>query len=506
MTLKAVLLSIQLFSTLIVQVPLRAYQVEPANAVIDSCLHSKGLEFLLVFPRQSGKDETIAQLVTFLLTLFQRTEACVVHVYPTQQQITTGTTRLQRRLANMASAGRSWMRARPTRLGLGSAYCAFFSGHPQARAEGATANLLLIVNEVQDQSELIIERRFTPMRASTNATAIYVGTVRTTTDYLWTIKTRLERLQQADGIRRVYLVTPDQVGQANPHYRDFVEAQVLLKGRQHPTVKTELFCEPLDTAAGLFPPRRLALMRGTHARARTPEIGAVYVATLDVAGQDEATTEGLFSDLVNPARDYTVCTIFKATPGDIGPTFEAVDTFVDQGSRHFQPAPGQPPLFERLLGYLNHWQPIALVSDASGVGQGLTDALMKAWPRQVIAFDFAKGHNKAQLGNDLLAVVETGRFRYWQGDEDADWFFLQCERCAYDLAEGQPIERGLKWGVHPGATYTTPAGETAHVHDDRLLSAALIAEADRRARAGELFIGATQSAVITRKTKTEEWS
>jgi hypothetical protein len=60
--LKAVLLSIQLFSALIVQVPLRGYQITPANAVIDSCMHNRGHEFLFVFPRQSGKDETIAQL------------------------------------------------------------------------------------------------------------------------------------------------------------------------------------------------------------------------------------------------------------------------------------------------------------------------------------------------------------------------------------------------------------------------------------------------------------
>jgi hypothetical protein len=183
-----------------------------------------------------------------------------------------------------------------------------------------------------------------------------------------------------------------------------------------------------------------------------------------------------------------------------------VDVFVDQGSRHFQPAPGQPPLFQRLLAYLNHWQPIALVSDASGVGQGLTDAIIKAWPRQVIAFDFARSHNKSQLGNDLLALVETGRFKYWQGDDDAWHFFEQCRFCNYELAEGQPIERGLKWGVSPHTTTTAPDGQTIHVHDDRLLSAALIAEADRQHRTGTLFIGTTQSAVIKRQQHKGEWS
>jgi hypothetical protein len=515
--LKATLLSIQLFSRLVIQTPLRPYQVEPANAVIESCLHQRGLEFLWVFPRQSGKDETIAQLVVFLLTLFQRMDACIVHVYPTAQQLTTGTTRLQHRLENLWTAGRSWARARPTRLGLGQAVCAFFSGHPQARAEGATANLLLIVNEAQDQVEPIIERRFTPMRASTNATALYVGTVRTTSDYLWKVKTRLERLQATDGQRRVFVVTPDQVGQANPHYQEFVQSQIALKGRQHPTVKTELFNEPLDTAAGLFPPRRIELMRGTHEYQADPQPGAIYIAALDVGGQDEQATAGAFADLANPGRDYTVCTIAQVTPTERGTHFDVVNTFADQGTRHFQPAPGKPPLFDSILAYLNHWQPIAVICDSTGVGQGIADALIKAYPRQVVPFMFTSS-SKAALGNNFLALVETGRFTHFTQSthpavqDAADSFFRQCERCSYELAEGVPIEKGLRWGVPANATYTDDLGNTHPVHDDRLLSAALFAQADQLIKLGAIFVGTSESAVIQRpergrpaRTRKDTW-
>ena len=315
--LKKVLLSIELFSHLVINLPLRKYQLAPANAVIDSCLHQKGLEFLWIFPRQSGKDEAIAQMVTFLLTLFHRVEACIVHVYPTAQQITTGTTRLSNRLTNAWTCDRAWTRSKPIRLGLEQAVCVFFSGHPRARAEGATANLLLIVNETQDQHEATVERRFTPMRASTNATALYVGTVRTSHDFLWRTKTRLERAQALDGVQRVFQITPQQIGQENPHYQVFVDSQVRLKGRQHPSVRTELFNEPLDTTAGLFPARRRALMQGDHPRIFAPEEGCSYLATIDIGGQDEASTApgrsfwGEGGALSNPNRDYTVCTISR---------------------------------------------------------------------------------------------------------------------------------------------------------------------------------------------------
>jgi hypothetical protein len=501
--LKTVLLSIELFSTLIIGLALHRYQVTPANAVIDSCLHAHGHEFLWVFPRQSGKDETIAQLVTFLLTLFHRVEAYIIHVYPTSQQITTGATRLENRLKNRFLGEDAWGKTKPVRMGLGKAQCAFFSGHPQAKAEGATANLLLIINEVQDQVEAIVERRFTPMRASTNATALYVGTVRTTHDYLWTIKRRLERLEESDGIKRVFIVSAEDIGKENPHYADFVTNQVRLKGRQHPAIKTELFNEPLDTAAGLFPPRRLAMMQGKHKRQTAPTAGELHLVAIDVGGQDEAATDA-FADLENPGRDYTVATTARVIPNPegIGPTFQVVDIFMDQGSRHFQDYEGRPSLFARLLAYLAHWQPMAVVCDASGVGQGIADALADKFARQVIPFDFAKANGKARLGNDFLALVETGRFQYFaqEQDEDDAWFFAEQARfCAYELAEGTPIERGLRWSVPNSATITLSTGETVPVHDDRLLSAALLAEADRQIRAGDLFVGSTESAVIRRE-------
>jgi hypothetical protein len=448
-------------------------------------------------------------MVTFLLTLHHKVEAGIVHAYPVAGQLATGIERLEHRLDNLVTEGRWWKKSKPARRGFGLAQCAFFSGHPQAKAEGATANLLLIVNETQDQVERIVDRRFTPMRASTNATCLYVGTVRTTSDLLWRTKTRLERLQAEDGIERVFCVSPANVASQNPHYGAFVDEQVRTKGRNHPAVMTELFNEPVDVAAGLFPERRRALMLGAHPRLRGPLAGEVYVALVDVGGQDEAGSGGANSEwriangegLENPARDYTICTVARVVreASEIGPVYEVVDLFVDHGSRHFQDAPGVPSLFARLLAFLRHWNVAAVVSDQSGVGQGITDALKKSYPRGVFGFDFGGGR-KARLGNDFLSLVETGRFKYFRDghdDEGADcwWFFVQCERCGYELAEGQPIERGLRWGVSPTVRVITQQGSEL-VHDDRLLSAALLAELDRLIREGQWFVATGESAVI----------
>jgi hypothetical protein len=178
-----------------------------------------------------------------------------------------------------------------------------------------------------------------------------------------------------------------------------------------------------------------------------------------------------------------------------------VDVMVDLGTRHFQEGAGRPSLFSKTLAYLRHWEVAGVICDQTGLGQGFTDALKAAYKRPVFGFTFSS-LTKARLGNDFLAVVETGRFSYFKDGvlepgSDAWWFFIQCEFCSYTLAEGLPLERGLLWGVSPGAKITLN-GVTGPIHDDRLISAALVAEADRLYRAGELFLNTGESFVIRR--------
>ena len=98
---------------------------------------------------------------------------------------------------------------------------------------------------------------------------------------------------------------------------------------------------------------------------------------------------------------------------------------------------------------------------------------------------------------DFLALVETNRFKYWQEEvefDDAWWFFEQAKRCVYELEAGRPMETHLRWFVPGTATISTPTGMQA-LHDDRLISAALIAEADKLIRDGRILTGRAESIV-----------
>jgi len=522
-----ILADLHLFSSFVIRVPLRRYQLAPLRAILDSVLHRRGYEYLLIFPRQSGKNEAVAQLLAYLLNLYRRVGGNIVYG-AIGNALGMGVERLEERLENTWNTGLWARKVRPLRRCLGKAAVVFVSSPPAATARGQTAHHLLVIDETQDQDAGHIEAVFTPMRAANNATALYIGTVRLTTDYLWTKKEELERETARDGRQRVFLVGPEEVTQENPAYKVFLDNQVRKYGRHHPIVASEYFLEPIDGTGGLFDVRRRALMRGIHPRELEPAAGELYIATLDAAGEDEASTDPV-ARLAHPGRDYTVAHVFRvdwppygsrgdpqgpggsATAGSPGrsewrlyapgPTYKAVDVFVDHGSKHFEDVPGRPALVHRLAAWLEHWGVAHLVADDSGVGQGLVAWLGAALgAARVSGFTFHAAA-KANLGSMFLSLVETGRFRYWAGDEeepgsDGWWFWQQVGACAYDLRPGGRFDRDLCWSVPDNHKTALPGGGAEPTHDDRLMSAALVAEADRLIREGKIVVGVASSGVI----------
>ncbi|MEW5986948.1 MAG: hypothetical protein AB1791_09975, partial [Chloroflexota bacterium] len=379
-----VLVDVEGFSEWVLQRPLRGYQLEAVRPVLDSVINQRGMEFVWIFARQSGKNESVAQLCAYLLNVFQRKGGQIIHTAPTGDQVATGKNRLQERLANELNDGGWRSLVKPTRTVLGKAAVVWLSGHPQAQVRGATAHLMIIFDEAQDFCQQVAETVFAPMCASTNATRLYIGTTKTANTYLARKKRELELLEAQDGRRRVFVHDWRTVAREVPAYQRFVESEIAKKGADHPAIVTEFGCRELDAAGGLFDARRQALMQGTHPPSFSPRPSALYVATLDVGGQDEGATSvegGRPSGLANPGRDYTVCWVFEVELGGAaGPVYRAVHCLADQGSPHFGKEEGgrmkdengdqssafslQPSLADRLLSYLEYWRVAHLVADA----------------------------------------------------------------------------------------------------------------------------------------------
>jgi len=462
------------FSRLVVRRPLRHYQLAPARAIVDSVLHHKGLEFAVMFPRQSGKNESQAQVEAYLLNLFQRVPgAQIVKAQPTMRpQGLNAMARLERSLRNDWNRGQ-WSKANGYQVKLGEAMIAFFSANPDANTVGATASLLLECDEAQDVLEAEWEKKFMPMAASTNATVVYWGTAWTRRTLLAKAIRHLRELEALDGVQRVFIVTPDQVAEENPAYGDFITRQVAKLGRQHPLVRTQYFNEEIDAEGGMFPPARRALMLGSHARQEQPQPGLIYCLLLDVAGEDEGAT-GERTDtlaLENPKRDATVLTIVEvdlstlSDPVLAAPTYRVVDRRLWIGEPHAR-------LYGVIRALAKAWRARYLVADATGVGAGLVGFLAKALPADtVIPFTF-NSSSKSKLGWDFLGLVDSGRFK---APADAATFWKELEFCQFEVMPGPG--KLLRWGVPDG---TRDPATAELVHDDTVLSAALCAVLDEQ--------------------------
>lgn len=481
--------NIELYTEYASGLKLRAYQREAARIIINSILCRLGLTIVIIFPRQSGKNEVQAQIEVFLLTTLSRFDVEIIKVSPTwRPQTLNAMRRLQRVLRkNITKETRCEKESGHIQKN-GRARIFFLSGSPTANVVGATANLLLECDEAQDVHIFKWDKDFAPMAASTNATRVFWGTIWTSNTLLAREMRTAQELEARDGIRRVFLLKAEDVAKEVPSYERHVAEQVKKLGRQHPMVKTQYFSEEIEGQCRMFPPRRLALMKGDQLRQYSPTPGRTYAVLIDVAGEDEGLQndegiiDGRFAQLAegleNPRRDATALTVVEVDLNTLkdellqAPVYRVVNRRNWIGVKH-------PLLYGQILTAAYHWHVMFLVVDATGVGAGLASFLERALPGKVIPFTFSSVA-KSSLGWDYLALIEAGRFKDYavppgKIDDEQEGFELEAIYCQADIQPGP--ERKMRWGV-PDGTRDTSSGKL--VHDDWLISAALCAVLDKQ--------------------------
>ncbi len=331
--IKRVILSPLRFASDASGLKLRSYQEQVALAVVNSVKTNAGLSFVVMFPRQSGKNELQAQIETYLLLMLSDFNAEIVKISPTwKPQTLNAMRRLERVLQKNLITRGMWAKESGYIYRLNTARIFFFSGGPQANIVGATASTLLEVDEAQDVEISKYDKDIAPMAASTNATRIFWGTA-------WTSRTLLHReliaaqaAEKVDGVRRVFVLDADQVAKEVPAYGNFVADQVARLGRNNPMVRTQFFSEEIDAESGMFPAARRSLLYGPQPAQEKPTPGLVYAFLLDVAGEDESASQagGHEGELSNPKRDSTALTIVEvdlSTLSDVlihRPTYKVV--------------------------------------------------------------------------------------------------------------------------------------------------------------------------------------
>ncbi|HEV8639282.1 MAG TPA: hypothetical protein VG370_34170 [Chloroflexota bacterium] len=436
------LAEVGLFSRFVVGRALYPYQREPARALLKSVLERQGETFSVMMARQAGKNELSAHLEAYLLNLNADRGGEIVKAAPTDvPQLATSRLRLEWALENPLAAGR-WRRE-PTGIRLGRARIQFLSAEPGADIVGATASLLLEVDEAQDIDPDKHDRDLAPIAASTNATRVYYGTAWREDDLLQRVKERNLELARRDGLRRHFEYPWDVVAEHNPEYARFVLAERARLGEDHPLFRTQYRLQTLGGEAGFLNARQRGLIRGDHPRQHAPVDGESYVAGIDLAGSDEEPADELVRP-ARPRRNSTVVTIARVVPveiadGIVEPRLEVVEHCWWTGRGH-------RAQYQALIATLHDlWRCQRIAVDASGIGAGVAEFLCSALGEAVRPFVLTAG-TKSKLGFAFLAAVNGGRFKMYrdpaaQGGEDgcAAEFWREVELCRYAVRRNRQL-------------------------------------------------------------------
>lgn len=458
---------------------LRPYQSETAEAILRAVItNTQPRQFAVVFARQSGKDEMLAQLTASLMHRSHHTGSSILHVTPTlKPQGLIARRRLRDRLTYPTIYPTT---AEGNTLGVGRARTTYLTAYLHAQARGETATHLLIANEAQDISPARWDAVFDPMGASYNAVQVFSGTVWTTKTLLARQMAYLAELERKDGHRRIFKIAWEEIAHHVPSYGEQVRARIAQFGRNHPFIRTEYYLEELDDDARLFTPARRSQMQGTHPRRRSATPNHHYAILLDVAGANESTdyqvlsTDSAHEESLGTqysalgTRDATALTVVEVDlttlndPHILRPSYRVVDRRLWVGTPH-------PQIYAAIADLArNIWQARYIVVDATGVGAGLAGFLQHALPGKVIPFVFT-AQSKSQLGWDFLAVIESGRYKDYSPDglPDTGLFWTQVEACHAHVSDTP--NRLLRWSV-----------EDPRTHDDLLISASLCALLDKQ--------------------------
>jgi len=463
----------------------RPYQDAPLQAIIESIVHHRGDTIVIIFPRQSGKDEFLLNLQLYLLDLYSVVPAAMVVVNPTYKpQTETALLRFDAALNRHPWTRGKWRKKGAYMRLLGHARCAFLSGDGKAAVVGATASLAIFVNEAQDVIASKYYKEFEPMLASTNATRIFAGTVWTTQTLLEQEKKHALEAEEADGRKRVFVIDANDVKKSVPWYGKHVANVIKKLGRQNPLVKTQYFNELIDAQAGMFNARRMALIATQDKKHDTPQAGSIYAFLVDVAGQDEAVMNDPGAELSNAGRDSVTLSIVEIDLSTIEiqsvPSYTVVHRQAWTGQNHLA-------IFGKLKSLANNWNMLYMVMDATGVGEGLWAMLDKALPGKIIPVKFSS-KSKSEIGWAFLSIIETGRFHDATDHAGARKQYIAC------VSEIKPgPAKLLSWSVPE----TARDENGLLIHDDYLLADALVAKLDELS----WYIGSKTTVIKTEFTE-----
>ena len=389
------------------------YQIRVAEAIIYSCLNDLGWYFVVMITRQAGKNEISAFIQQYLLLYgwYFGVRVSGVKFAPVHKpQVQASMDRLEGAdtpdsggLAGSVLTKDRFTKSDGYKYHIGkprdSNKWAFLSINPSANVASQTAFTLLEGDEAQDIDANKWERDAQPMGSFNNATTVLYGVAWTKESFIYKgLQQAYEmerRLESEVGYRPQLVFKIDAhavIASGNDNYRKAYENQVARLGINHIAIQTQYLLNFVDSIGRFFDSEQVARMYANTERMRLgPDPKAVYVFSIDVAGQEETPTEIEETQVGNHKRDGTALII-----GELQKDGTVVPVCLYQwvGKAHSKQR-------EQILAIIKHWGAIGGTVDATGIGEPLAYFLIEKLPNlEIEAYKFkaAGDENKSKLG------------------------------------------------------------------------------------------------------------
>jgi hypothetical protein len=300
------------------------------------------------------------------------------------------------------------------------------------------------------------------MGSAANVTTILYGTTWDDSTLLEEVKQANLELERKDGIRRHFRYDWQEVGQYNPDYAQFVQAERQRLGEEHPLFRTQYALLPITHGGGFLSRQQIALVLGEHQRQSQPEGKRTYIAGIDMAGEHEP--EMTEWDALGNDRgrgcDSTVITIAEVdATNPWQPLLKVVEQYQWTGTPHSQ-------LYTQMTDILkNVWHCRRIVVDATGIGQPVASFLRKELGSKVIPCVITS-KSKSDMGFELLSFINSGRLKLYKQDGSREYkeTLFELERARVRYRPNQTMN-----------FYVDPQ----EGHDDFLVSLALVVQATK---------------------------
>jgi hypothetical protein len=448
---------------------LHEYQKPLAKRMIESIIINDGEEITALASRQSGKSETVADVVATLMVLLPRLAALYPDLLgkfkagfnvgmfaPVEAQVETLYGRTVSRLTSEHAVevlgdpeiddvtARTPGVTKGIRLKNSGSSLMMMTANPRAKIESKSFHLI-VIDECQDADDFVVNKSIMPMGAYYNATKVKTGTPTITKNNFYKSIQLNKRRQVGKRVKQNHFQWDwKDVAKVNKNYATFIKKEMLRIGEDSDEFQMSYCCKWL-LERGMFVTSTVLDNLGDTSQ----EIVRQWHRTPVLVG-------------IDPARkmDSTVVTVVWVDwdrPDEDGYYDHRILNWLELEGEDWEDQ------FFRIVEFLAAYDVLAIGVDTNGVGDIFADRLKRLMPRAEVIGASSSAVEQSARWKHLQTLIQRGmvgwpahaktrRLRVWKR------FYQQ-------MGDAE---------VHyKGANYTVKAPEEAHAHDDYVDSLSL---------------------------------